>query len=234
MSGPICKLLGPTKVRLQGYLKDSKLIFASPLGENLDKEEELIEDLLQRLTTNVALLERCNDEWKSLLSSKDLKGDLKAVKEKEYAWATEGKDGLIELLLVAKEVIARLQARLNRVMWSQERSRRRPLVKDEDRGLPNYQMKLSKLHLPTFNGDLLNWQDIFNSIIHQQSISNIMKFSYLKSSLRGVATSSISGISVTNDNYLTVVALLKVKFGKKEAIVKALYSQLQTLLIAQN
>ena len=46
--------------------------------------------------------------------------------------------------------------------------------------------------------------------------------------------SSISGISVTNDNYLTVVVLLKEKFGKKEAIVEALYSQLQTLPIAQN
>ena len=49
-----------------------------------------------------------------------------------------------------------------------------------------------------------------------------------------MVASSISGISVTNDNYLTVVALLKEKFGKKEAIVEALYSQLQTQLIAQN
>ena len=71
MSGPIRKLLGPTKARLQGYLKDSKVIFASPISENLDEEEELVEDLLQRLSTNVALLEKCNDEWKSLLGSKD-------------------------------------------------------------------------------------------------------------------------------------------------------------------
>ena len=87
MSGPIRKLLGPTKARLQGYLKDSKLIFASPVSENLDEEEELIEDLLQRLSTNVALVEKCNDEWKSLLGSKDLKDDSKTVEEKEYAWA---------------------------------------------------------------------------------------------------------------------------------------------------
>ena len=61
MSGPIQKLLGSTKARLRGYLQDSKLIFASSIGENLN-EEELVEDLLQRLSTNVALLEKCNDE----------------------------------------------------------------------------------------------------------------------------------------------------------------------------
>ena len=184
MSGPIRKLLVPTKARLQGYLKDSKAIFASPISENLDEEEELVEDLLQRLSTNVALLEKCNDEWKSLLGSKDLKGDSKTVEEKEYAWAIEGEGGIIELQLDAREVIiiARLQARLNRILRAHERSGRRPLPNtslNESRQQqdPNPQMKLPKLDLPTFNGNLLVWQefwDIFNSTIHQQSLSNVI------------------------------------------------------------
>ena len=53
-------------------------------------------------------------------------GDSKTVEEKEYAWATKGKGGIIELLLDAREIIACLQAHLNRVMRSQERSERRP------------------------------------------------------------------------------------------------------------
>ena len=98
-------------------------------------------------------------------------------------------------------------------------------------------MKLPKLDLPTFNGNLLGWQefwDIFNSTIHQQSLSNVVKFSYLKSSLRGAATSAVSGISITDGNYSIVIALLKETFGRKEAIVKALYFQQQILLISQN
>ena len=163
MSGPIRKLLEPTKAQLQGYLQDSKLILASSIGENLD-EEELVEDLLQRLSTNVALLEKCNDEWKSLLDSKDLKGDLKAVEEKEYAWAIEGEGGIIELQLDAREVIARLQARLNRILRAQERSGRRPslnssLNESHRQQDPNPQMKMPKLDLPTFNGNLLGWQE---------------------------------------------------------------------------
>ena len=70
------------------------------------------------------------------------------------------------------------------------------------------------------------WQefwDIFNSTIHQQNLSNVVKFSCLKNSLRGAAASAVSGISITNDYYLIVVALLKEKFGKKETIVEALY-----------
>ena len=55
-------------------------------------------------------MEKCNDEWKSLLGSKDLMGESKTVEEKECAWATEGKGGIIELLLDAREVILRLQA----------------------------------------------------------------------------------------------------------------------------
>ena len=59
------------------------------------------------METNTVLLERCNDEWKALL--KELKGDLKAaeVEEKEYLWAAEGDDGIIELLLDSKETRTR-------------------------------------------------------------------------------------------------------------------------------
>ena len=86
MSGPIRKLLGPTKVCLQGYIKNARvIIFITPISDkDLEKEETIIEDLIQRMETNTALLERCNDEWKALL--KELKGDSKAAKaeEKEY------------------------------------------------------------------------------------------------------------------------------------------------------
>ena len=138
------------------------------------EEKEPAEDLLQRLSTNVTLLEKCNDEWKSLLGSKDLKGDSKTVEEKEYASAIEGEGRITELQLNAREVIAHLQARLNRILRTQERSGRRPfpnssLNESSQQQDANPQIKLSKLDLPIFNGNLLGWQefwDIFNSTIH--------------------------------------------------------------------
>ena len=68
------------------------------------------------METNTIVLEMCNNEWKALL--KELKGDYKVVEveEKEYLWAAEGDDGIIELLLDSKQMPTRLQARLNKVL----------------------------------------------------------------------------------------------------------------------
>ena len=74
MLGPIRKLLGPTKARLQGYKKNSRVIFITPIDDkNLEKEETEIKDLVHRVDTYVALLERCSGEWKALL--RELKDD---------------------------------------------------------------------------------------------------------------------------------------------------------------
>ena len=82
MSGPIQKLLGPTKARLLEYVKKARTIFSAPINENdLDKEETMVEDVLQRIMTNINLLEKCNSDWHALL--KELKGDEKAVEERE-------------------------------------------------------------------------------------------------------------------------------------------------------
>jgi len=46
MSGPICKHLGPSRARLQGYIKNPRVIFMTPISEkDLEKEEAKIEDL---------------------------------------------------------------------------------------------------------------------------------------------------------------------------------------------
>ena len=52
-----------------------------PINESdLDKEETQSEDLMQRLSTNIALLERCNKEWTMLLTELP-KGEEKMVEE---------------------------------------------------------------------------------------------------------------------------------------------------------
>ena len=47
MSGPICKLLGLTRAHLQGYIKNTRVIFMTPINDkDLEKEETEIEDLV--------------------------------------------------------------------------------------------------------------------------------------------------------------------------------------------
>ena len=98
-------------------------------------------------------------------------------------------------------------------------------------------MRLPKLHLPNFDGNILKWPefwDVFESSVDKQNISKVSKFSYLRSVLRGAALVAISGIALSNDNYDMAVALLKKKFGKPESTAEALYTKLQHLSTVPN
>ena len=109
LSGLIRRLLGPTKARLQGYIKQARTIFMVLINvSDLEGEEVGLEDLIQRISMNIALLERCNKDW----TTYELKGEEHIKEEKEYLWAADGDDGIIELILDSNETVARLQGRL--------------------------------------------------------------------------------------------------------------------------
>ena len=134
-----------------------------PINESdLDKEETQLKDLIQRLSTNIALLERCNKEWTTLLTEL-LKGEEKMVEEKEYLWAADGNNGLIELLLDSNEMVVRLQGRLAQVLRKQEKGSQ-PLLPNttetlEQRNKVTSQIKLPKINLSVFDGNILCWQE---------------------------------------------------------------------------
>jgi len=118
MFGPIRRLLGPTKARLQGYIKQVRNILVVPIDvSDLEREERQLEESMQQFATNIARLEKCNEEWLKLLDK--FKGDKKMAEEKEYVWAAEGGDGLIELLLDSNETVAWLQGCLSQVLRKQ-------------------------------------------------------------------------------------------------------------------
>ncbi|XP_065891574.1 uncharacterized protein [Dysidea avara] len=264
MSGPIRKIIGPAKARLQQYIESANgLLENKPKEQELDEYESEVEDFLNRLTTNVSLLEKCNKDWSNVL--KEAKGDAKATEEKEYSRATDGETGFIELMFAANEVISRLKARVTLISRKREQANYQKMLTSTQTNLqpiidhatvqatrevqaatltssssgdtftvnnPQLSVHLPKLHLPIFDGNLLKWPefwDIFHSSVHKQKIPNVSKFSYLKGTLRGVASVAISGISVTEENYDVALKLLKERFGRKESIVEVLYAKLQNL-----
>ena len=52
-------------------------------------------------------------------------------------------------------------------------------------------------------------QDSFEASIHNTSLSEIEKFSYLKSLLKGPALEPISGMKMDNANYQQAIEILK-------------------------
>ncbi|XP_076385701.1 uncharacterized protein LOC105664200 [Megachile rotundata] len=71
-------------------------------------------------------------------------------------------------------------------------------------------VKLPTIHLPTFDGNLSNWirfRDTFNSLVHETELSDVQKFHYLNSSLKGPAARVIQSLGVSESNYQSSTAL---------------------------
>ena len=85
-------------------------------------------------------------------------------------------------------------------------------------------VKLPKLTLKRFNGDLTKWAtfwDSFVSSVHSHpGLSDVDKFNYLNTLLEGTAAAeAISGLKLTGPNYGEAVAILKRQFGTTKEIV---------------
>ena len=93
------------------------------------------------------------------------------------------------------------------------------------------QVKLPKLDLKKFNGDISKWPsfwDAFESSVHNNTrLAAIDKFNYLNSLLMKSASEAISGLSITTANYDEAVTILKRRFGNKQLIINR---HMETLL----
>lgn len=114
MSGSLRKLLGPSKARLKKYIEEAEQLLSLPVEEKtIEEEEEVIEDLVERMNNNVSVVERCINDWTTLL--RGLKGEAKVTEEEEQSRAADGGEGYVEILLNSGECIGRLKARLKRI-----------------------------------------------------------------------------------------------------------------------
>ena len=89
--------------------------------------------------------------------------------------------------------------------------------------LSHTKVKLPKLQLRPFSGNLTQWTsfwDSFETAVHNNTqLSEIEKFNYLNSLLEHTAKEAISGFSLTAANYHQAISVLKKRFGGKQQIV---------------
>lgn len=111
-----------------------------------------------------------------------------------------------------------------------------PIPRDDPVRLPTPttttdRVKLPKISLPHFRGDLLRWTafwDSFESAVHSNDrLSEIDKFNYLRSLLEGTAYDAVAGLALSASNYEQAVEILKKRFGNKQLIVS---KHMETLL----
>ena len=87
----------------------------------------------------------------------------------------------------------------------------------------NIKVKLPKLSLPSFDGDITQWTSFwesFSSTIHEcSSLADIDKFKYLQQALKGHAAETIAGLPISNRNYHEALELLQKRYGNKQIII---------------
>nr|XP_034836272.1 uncharacterized protein LOC117992671 [Maniola hyperantus] len=83
-------------------------------------------------------------------------------------------------------------------------------------------IKLPKLQLPTFSGDIKKWPeffDTFNALIHDcHSLTDVEKFHYLNSSLSGDPLALIRVFPITGDYYSDAYAALTSRYQDKREL----------------
>ena len=98
--------------------------------------------------------------------------------------------------------------------------------------------KLPKLEISKFDGDFLQWQtfyDSFKAAIHdKKNLSDVDKFNYLRSLLRGSALRVIEGFTLTNENYTKALSLLEERYNNKQAIISSHMNELLKMKKIQN
>ena len=87
------------------------------------------------------------------------------------------------------------------------------------------QVKLPKINLPTFDGNVLSWQPYYQSIkvsiVDNPSLADVQKLEYLMRSLKGSAAEAVKGFAVVQGNYKPVLETLKERFGHTRLILDA-------------
>ncbi|GBM05052.1 hypothetical protein AVEN_60237-1 [Araneus ventricosus] len=80
-------------------------------------------------------------------------------------------------------------------------------------------VKLPKLSLPSFNGNIQDWlsfSDLFKASVHKnENLTRSMKLQYLKGLLTGDVSRVIQSITISDANYLTAWTLLEDRFSNK-------------------
>ena len=152
-------------------------------------------------------------------------------KERQYNLEMErikAEERMTKLQIEEKIAIERLHVEKMKVETERESTTSRHNAKAS--------VKLPKIHLTKFDGDILKWSefwDIFEATVHQRDdLHNVDKFGYLKGQLLGAASEVLSGLELTNDNYNVAVQLLKERYGRKQFLIDAHYAKMMNIPMA--
>nr|CAD2183838.1 unnamed protein product [Meloidogyne enterolobii] len=91
---------------------------------------------------------------------------------------------------------------------------------------------LPKAELPTFSGDCVSFLSFWNTFkagVHNLSIPDSIKFTYLKQCLSGSPLTLISALPVTDESYTSALELLRKNYDNPDEVARSLHNSLRKL-----
>ena len=139
----------------------------------------------------------------------------------EIAVQTEDEEALTQSLIEADEFSQRIYEALIKIEKCFASTSASPEPIQSVGG--HARTRLPELNLKGFNGELTEWftfWDAYKSAIHEStSLSDVDKFTYLRTLLTGSALEAINGITLTAANYKEAIDILNKRFGNKQQII---------------
>ena len=148
------------------------------------------------------------------------------VRDKEAEEAQEIKDRVLYCLSGIEQALLQIEREETGEKISRNGSK--DGINSEDaRGSQSRKMKikLPKLEIKKFSGKVQEWSEFWDSfksaIDSDPDLANIDKFKYLRSFLEETPRRVIAGLSLTEANYSSAVAILKERYAKPSVIKRA-------------
>ena len=189
--------------------------------ENHIKSKEMMENIEVENTGMLRKLKSIESELKDKLSR------LKAM-DNEIAELLENDEAIDHEVAESCEYVSALYdciSDVESVIETLETAQGQAKSSGSPTNLNSVHARLPKLELKMFNGNPIDWSpfwDSFQSAVHMnQSLNAVDTFNYLKSLIYGQAAETISGFSLTDENYEEAVALLKERYGNKQVLISA-------------
>ena len=97
----------------------------------------------------------------------------------------------------------------------------------------NHNIKLPRIDIKKFSGDVTEWQTFFDSFevaVHSNNkLCSIEKMNYLLSYLTGEALKTVQGLKLSEPNYSAAIEMLQERYGDKQVLISTHMNKLLNL-----
>ena len=179
----------------------------------LEKEEKLLA-FSEALREKRTIINQLNEQIQNLMEEEQLEEEITKCNDEEF----------------------KITKLLTKLRVFEQRNKQPEVVRHQcspDQNSAAFYGRLPSLDIPKFNGDprlFSTFWDLYEQTIHRNpQLSNIQKFTYLKTLLSENALACTAGIRVTGENYETLISTLKNRFEKPDLMKDKYLHQLINL-----